>query len=118
MDLVAFNKVTELIEDDMRKRGKYVAPMLLQSVDRDGRVSSTTALDSFGNVESTIGGNPCVAPGAPPGWLKNEIDWHSSHFGSEQNPGNRNDDEKKPGNAGLETPGKETKAPSTKNAEG
>lgn len=55
----------EVFDDDIRKRGGYVPPTMIQTLNDNGTVNETRTLDRNGNVQVTEGGRPSEVPGAP-----------------------------------------------------
>lgn len=66
MDLSSLEVTSRVFEEDMRKQGLYVPPMLIQSLeDRTNEVTGTYTCDSSGNTQEMPGGILGAIPGAP-----------------------------------------------------
>lgn len=59
-------EICDMFEVDMRKRGQYVPPTMIQTVGENGAITSTYTLDSSGKSTHHRGGTLGVVPGAPP----------------------------------------------------
>lgn len=69
MSIPLFERLPELFQEDMKKRGQYVAPMMRQVPDpATGAVRHTSTMDSDGNITNMEGGIAGVIPGAPLGF--------------------------------------------------
>ncbi len=55
----------EVFGDDLRSRGEYAPPMLMQTIGSDGSVEQTHEVDKDGNRKTTQGGRLGEVPGAP-----------------------------------------------------
>ena len=59
-----------VFDADLRARGGYVPPSLIQVVDDDGNVTETVTIAEDGTSKTTQGGEVGVVPGAPEGYAK------------------------------------------------
>jgi len=62
------DEFTTIFSDDARKRGFYISPFTVQTLNADGTVKETHTLSHDGVQNVVKGGNPGVPPNAPEGF--------------------------------------------------
>ena len=72
--------IENVISADMKLRGQYKPPMMIQTQGEDGTIKETIVIDDDGEETHYKGGQPGIVPGAPQAFKNAQQKAHGNLF--------------------------------------